>query len=206
MASVVTFWQMPSEEEVFLRYLARGEDVVAIRHREAVPDPSVIRPISVADLIGRPDADRVYLTLQSVVAEPLPLYRWEPESPGEPVRYQLPVGFPAIVYDAGWLAGVELSQSNAAAYPSEAPAAVAGWMRRVFGWLRRAAPHWHEYDAYRVTELAANAALDGLSLVPYHGWRGTSTGRSSFAPRRRAGRGGRGAAGNPPRDATPGCP
>ena len=184
MASVVTFWQLPSEEEAFLRYLSRGGDVVAIRHCEAVPDPSAIRPTSVAELIGRRDCDRVYLTLKSVTAGPLPLHRWDPESPGKPVQYSLPVDFPAIVYDAGSLKRRQLSQSNAAAYPAQAPANVAAWMRRVFGWLRRSAPHWHEYQRYRVTELAAKAALDGQLLVPYHGWRGTSTGRSSFAPRR----------------------
>jgi hypothetical protein len=183
MASVVSFWQLPDEEPAFLRYLGRGSEVVAIRHMEAVPNPDTIQPVPVKELIGRPDADRLYLTLLSVVAEPFPLHRWEPESPGGPVRFSLPIGFPAIVYDAGTLADGALSQSHAAAYPSEAPAAVAAWMRRVFGWLRRVAPHWHEYEGYRVTELAARAAIDGLSLVPYHGWRGPSTGRSSFAPR-----------------------
>jgi hypothetical protein len=183
MASVVTFWQLPDEETAFLRYLARGGEVVAIRHMEAVPDPATLRAVAVEELVNRPDAARLYLTLRSAVADPLPLYRWEPESPGAPTRYSLPIGFPAIVYDAGTLVGAALSQSNAAAYPSEAPAALAAWMRRVFAWLRRAAPHWHEYEGYRVTELAAQAAIGGLSLVPYHGWRGRSTGRSSFAPR-----------------------
>jgi hypothetical protein len=183
MASVVTFWQLPAEEEALLHYLARAGDVVGIRHREAVPDPKVIHPVPVMELIGRTDTCRLYLTLQSVTAEPLELHRWEPETPGEPVRYSLPVGFPAIVYDAGMLLEGRLSQSNAAAYPSQAPAAVVAWMRRVFGWLRRATPQWHEYKSYRVTELAAQAAIRGLALVPHHGWRGRSTGRSSFAPR-----------------------
>ncbi len=183
MASVVSFWQLPDEEATFFRYLARGGKVVAIRHMEAVPDPATLRPMPVETLVGRPDAGRLYLTLRSAVADPLPLHRWEPETPGEPVRYSLADEVPAIVYDAGTLANGRLSKSNAVAYPSQAPVAVAAWMRRVFGWLRRATPHWHEYDAYRVTELAAQAALGGLSLVPYHGWRGRSTGRSSFAPR-----------------------
>jgi hypothetical protein len=183
MASTVTFWQLPSEDSVFLGYLARSGVVIAIRHMEAVPDPSLIRPLPVADLIGRTDAHRVYLTLQSIATQPLPLQRWEPESPGAAVRYSLQYDFPAIVYDAGTLADCQLSQSNAAAYPSRAPPAIAKWMRRVFAWLRRVTPQWHEYRGYRVTELAAKAALDGLSLVPYHGWRGPSTGESSFAPR-----------------------
>lgn len=183
MASVVTFWQLPDEEAAFLRYLAGGGEVVAIRHMEAVPDPVSLRPVPVEELVGRTDAGRLYFTLGSIATEPMPLHRWEPEPPGEPVQFSLPVGLPAIVYDAGTLADGALSQSNAAAYPSKAPAMVAAWMRRVFGWLRRAAPHWHEYESYRVTELAAQEALGGLALVPYHGWRGRSTGRSSFAPR-----------------------
>jgi hypothetical protein len=181
--AVATFWQMPKDEEAFLRYLARGEKVMAIRHMEAVPDPNAIRAQPVASLIGRTDAHRLYLTLASAAREPLPLFRWEPEVPGEPVQFSLPVEFPAIVYDAGALRGGELSQSNAAAYPSRAPAEVAAWMRRVFAWLRRATPHWHEYEGYRVSERAAQAALAGLTLVPYHGWSGAVTGRSSFAPR-----------------------
>jgi hypothetical protein len=183
MASVVSFWQLPEEEVTFLRYLARNGEVVAIRHMEAVPDPAALQAVPVEELVGRPDSTRLYLTLRAVVADPLPLHRWEPKSPSEPVRFSLPVEFPAIVYDAGTLAGGELSKSNAAAYPSWAPAAVAAWMRRVFGWLRRAAPHWHDYESYRVTERAAQATFAGVSLVPYHGWRGKPTGRSSFASR-----------------------
>lgn len=180
MASVMTFWQLPDEEAEFLRYLARCGEAVAIRHMEAVSDPAALKPVPVEEVVGRPDAGRLYLTLRSVVTESLPLHRWEPELPGEPARYSLPVGFPAIVYDAGTLADGALSQSNVAAYPSDAPATVAAWMRRVFAWLRRAAPYWHESEGCRVTELAA---LGGLTLVPYHGWRGRSTGQSSFASR-----------------------
>lgn len=182
MASVVAFWQLPNEEEAFLHYLAQDENVVAIRHREAVPDPATIRAIPVEELIGRTDNSRLYLTLQTVVEAPMDLKRWEPTAPGEPVRYGLGVRFPAIAYDADTLVEGRLSQSNAAAYPSQATEKVATWMRRVFAWLRRTTPHWHEYEKYRVTEQAAQAALGGLVLVPHHSWRGKSTGRSSFAP------------------------
>jgi hypothetical protein len=185
MASVVTFWQMPGEEERFLRYLAGSGEVVAIRHREAVPDPAAIRPAPIEEVIGRTDAGRLYLTLRAVTTGPLPLHRFEPASPGKPILYSLAIRFPAIVYDAGILADGRLSSSNAAAYPSQAPAEICAWMRRVFAWLRRNTPHWHEYETYRVTEQAARAALEGLALVPYHGWRGRLTGRSSFHRRPR---------------------
>jgi hypothetical protein len=82
MASVVTFWQLPSEEESFLRYLARGGDVCAIRHMEAVADPAAIHPVPVEELIGRADTQRLYLTLRSVAMIPLELHRWDPKSPG----------------------------------------------------------------------------------------------------------------------------
>jgi hypothetical protein len=62
IATVFTFWQLRSEEKTFLRYLARGGEVVAIRHQEAVHDPAAIRAEPVADLIGRHDAGRLYLT------------------------------------------------------------------------------------------------------------------------------------------------
>src|SRR5262245_25770966 len=130
MASVVSFWQLPAEEERFLRYLADGGEVVAIRHMEAVADPAAIRPVPVADLFGRTDTSRLYLTLRSAVARPLKLHRWEPDSPKEPVRYSLPAEFPAIVYDVGTMTDGRLSKSNASAYPATAPAEVAAWMRR----------------------------------------------------------------------------
>jgi hypothetical protein len=185
LASGVTYWQLPDEEADFFRYLAERE-VVAIRHMEAVADPAVLRPVPVCDLIGRADESRLFLTVPEVVSEPLPLKAWEPASPGEPVRYSLPYAFPAVMYDAGTLLGGRVSQTHASALPAVAPTSVAAWMRRVFGWLRRATPHWHEYPGYRVTDRAAEAALAGLVLTPYHGWSGNSTGRSSFAPRRGA--------------------
>jgi hypothetical protein len=183
MASVIAFWQLPTEEASFLRYLARSGEVFAIRHMEAVDDPAALRPLPIEELIDRTDAGRLYLTLRSVGLAPLALHRWDPQTPGDAIRYSLPVRFPAIMYNAGTLVENCLSQSDASAYPSEAPAPVAAWMRRVFGWLRRSAPHWHEYRSYRVTELAAQAAIGGLNLVPYHGWQGRATGRSSFLPR-----------------------
>jgi hypothetical protein len=182
VASVVTFWQLPDEEAAFFRYLAREAEVVAVRHTEAVPDPATIQSVPVKEFIGRSDTSRLHFTLKSVASEPLVLRRWESESAGNPARYSLPVDFPAIVYDVGSLEGGALSQSNASAYPLEAPTVVSAWMRRVFGWLRQNTPHWHEYEGYRVTERAARAAVNGLRLVPYHGWRGRSTGRSSFTP------------------------
>jgi hypothetical protein len=158
MASVVTFWQLPCEEERFLRFLTRGGDVVAIRHMEAVVDRASIHPLPVGELIGRADTRRLYLTLRSVTAGSLELHRWEPKTQDEPVRYSLPSRFPAIMYDIGTLTEGRLSQSNAAAYPSYAPPAVAAWFSRVFAWLRRASPQWHEYRGYRCTELVLHGA------------------------------------------------
>ncbi len=84
MASVVTFWQLPGEEDAFFRYLARDNELVAIRHMEAVTDPTAIRPVLIEEVIGRTDAGRLYLSLRPVTVGPLPLHCFEPKSPGEP--------------------------------------------------------------------------------------------------------------------------
>ena len=181
MASVLTFWQLPDEEAAFFRDLARG-GVVAVRCQEAVPDPAALVPVPVAELAGRSDAGRLFLFPDAALADPLPLRRWEPEEPGGPARYAPAAGVPAVIYDAGTVRGGALSLSSATAAPAAAPAATAAWMRRVVARLRRAAPHWHEHERYRLTESAARAARGGLVLVPYHGWRGRSTGRSGVLP------------------------
>jgi hypothetical protein len=179
MPSVVTFWQMPSEEEKFFRYLARF-DARAIRHPEDVADPEKIRAVPIKSLIGRKDAERVYLTLPSMLEKPLSLQKWNQDKPGESVRYTISYSFPAIIYDAGTLEENRLSQSNVSCDLSQSLSEVVVWMRRVLGWLRRATPHWCEFEGCRVTELAMQASIGGMSLVPYHGWSGNSTGRSSF--------------------------
>jgi hypothetical protein len=184
MASVVTFWQLPGEESALFRYLATNSDVVGIRHCEAVSDPKHIRVEPISTFIGRQDRTRVYMTLR-FATDPLSLHVWEPEKPGNPILYSLPVEFPAIVYDAGAVVEGRLSLSNTAAHPSRVPAEVEAWMRRVFAWLRRTTPHWFQYETYRATEAAAQAVAGGLELVPHHGWTGPVSGRSSLAQKRK---------------------
>lgn len=189
MASVVTFWQMPDEEDHLFRHLAKREDACAIPFSEAVTDPSLIIAMPMESLVGRCASNRLYLTLREFAKVP-PLHAWAPDDRNERTRYSLPMSFPAIVYDAGTLADGRLSQSNVSAYSSvwdeaakasrSMPEGFVKWMRRVMGWLRRATPDWHEYESYRVSKKAAQAAMNGLVLVPYHGWSGNSTGRSSF--------------------------
>jgi hypothetical protein len=184
MATIIAFWQLPGEEAEFFRFLARKSDVVGIRLMQAVPTTDEIRAQPIAAFMNRPDTTRLYLTLASVFP-PTHFRTWQSNQPGERVLYSLPEDFPAIIYDCGVESDGNVSQSHACAYPSSAPREVAAWMRRVFDWLRRATPHWFEYEGYRATPAAARYSMSGLNLVPYHGWTGRRTGRNSFTTKRR---------------------
>jgi hypothetical protein len=191
MACVVTFWQLPQEEDLFFSYVSRKDDVDAFPLIEAVADPGLIRAAPISQLVGRASDVRLYITPREYAASPK-LFAFQPTSLDQPVRYSLASEFPALVYDRGSLKNGRLSQSNASAYTGyvdakarvfhKMPAGFLSWLKRVMGWLRRAKPQWHDYPGYRATNAAAQAALSGLVLVPYHGWSGTYTGNSSFMP------------------------
>jgi hypothetical protein len=191
MASVVTFWQLPEEEDVFFNYLSRKDDVHAFPLEDAVADPGLIRSAAIRQFVGRESDTRLYITPREYAASPK-VFAFQPTSLGQPVRYQLASEFPALVYDRGSLKDGRLSQSNVCAYTGyvdaearvfhKMPAGFLGWLKRVMGWLRRATPQWHSYPGYRATNAAAQAAISGLVLVPYHGWSGAYTGNSSFMP------------------------
>ena len=53
MASCVTFWQLPGEEDVFFRYLMQKDNVYALPLMEAVADPSLIRAEPIERFLGR---------------------------------------------------------------------------------------------------------------------------------------------------------
>jgi hypothetical protein len=192
VASGVTYWQLPTEEATFFAYLARTGDVYAIPLMEAVPSPERIQARALGTCSGRRDSGRLYLTLREYALRPS-LFEFRPAAPDEPVRYTLGAEFPSIMYTPGMIEDGQLSHSNASArtcFPDptgkvfhKMPEPFLRWMRKVMSWLRRITPEWHEYRGYRVTRQAAQAALSGLILVPYHGWSGRSTGESSFMRR-----------------------
>src|SRR6516164_208184 len=114
MASGVTFWQLPEEEEVFFRYLMQKDSVQAFPLMEAVADPRLIRAAPIEQLLGRNSDMRLYITPQEYADHPK-IFAFEPTGPGEPVRYTLAMDFPALLYTPGSLKDGQLSQSNASA-------------------------------------------------------------------------------------------
>jgi len=40
------------------------------------------------------------------------------------------------------------------------------WYKRVFGWVSKHTPLWHEYKSYRITERVAIAIQEGWELEP----------------------------------------
>jgi hypothetical protein len=191
MASGVTFWQMPDEEEVFFRYLLSKGDIDAFSFLFPARDPSDLRSSPLEAFLGRTDDTRLYLTLHEYAVQP-PIIEFQRQTLDDGPRYTFGVEFPSIMYSRGLVNHSQLSQSNASArtcYPDKAvtvvhkmPEPFLRWVKATMSWLRRATPEWHEYRGYRATKRAAQAALGGLKLVPYHGWSGNSTGESSFMP------------------------
>jgi len=73
MASGVTFWQLPEEEEVFFRYLMQKDSVQAFPLREAVADPRLIRAAPIEQFLGRKSDIRLYITPQEYGSCPIRL-------------------------------------------------------------------------------------------------------------------------------------
>ena len=191
MATGVTFWQLADDQDRFFRYLMQKGSVFAFPHFEAVADLGLIRAEPIEQFLLREFGPRLYITPQKYATHPT-FHAFPPSSSDQSVLYTLSAKFPALVYTPGSLKDGVLSQSNASAYTCyiddeaqvihKMPADFLLWLRQVTGWLRRATPEWHSYRGYRVTKAAAEAALSGLQLLPYHGWGGQCTGKSSFMP------------------------
>jgi hypothetical protein len=61
MATGLTFWQMPEEQDRFLEHVAKADDTLAIRHFEALPDRSDLRVLPLAAFVGLHDFKRLHI-------------------------------------------------------------------------------------------------------------------------------------------------
>lgn len=189
MATGLTFWQMPDEQDAFLDYVAKTGDILAISDFEAVPLRENLRPVPVADFMGH-SFKRLHI-FPSEFANCIVIREWPPDAQHVAPIYSIDTApSPLIMYTPGSLTDGALSQSNLSTNWScldatgriivDKPRGFRPWGERVFRWLRRATPEWYGCRSYRCTSMAAGRAEDGVRLVLYHGWSGKHTGKGSF--------------------------
>jgi hypothetical protein len=178
MASTVTFWWFPDEEEAFLEFLERTGQVLALPFAATeTKDGLVPRPFR--EYITAADPHQCFLLLADVaelIIEPFKVV----ES-GTAVERCRVVDMKSCVvgYDRGKLLGSDkLTASNLYTYwdypnPSGSslvrkPEEFIRWAKNVLGWVHKATPEWHQYRNYRVSKRVKEAILnDGLQIVTY---------------------------------------
>jgi len=191
MATGLTFWQMPEEQDRFLEHVAETGDVVAISHFEALPQRKDLRALPLAAFVGSRDFKRLHI-FPTEFADDILIHEFPPGPHQAQPLYGVDTSrSPILMYTPGSIVDEALSQSNLSACWTcldeaervivDKPPAFRKWGERVFKWLRRATPEWYGCRGYRCTPSAADRAQNGLRLVLYHGWTGHHTGKGSFA-------------------------
>jgi len=175
MSAVVTFWQLPDEEEEFLCYLESTGTVLAL------PDYWVKKredlcPISIRAFIANHNPDQLLFGLQQYLHD-VPVEERLHE--GE-VLYVGPSAMESclISYRRGKMRNDHmLGQSNLAAYWThlnksnssviDKEADFTKWGKKVLAWARKYTPEWHDYKGYRATKRAKEALAKGVvKFVP----------------------------------------
>lgn len=172
MASVVTFWQLPEEEPLFLDYLESTGDIVGIPWCK-VPDRALLEPRPLRALISQ-EPDSVLVGLREVLVE-LPINTFNED--GSKTYAVATSKVPMLMYSRGqWRAENKLGRSNIAGDWTtvsedkrriiDKPEAFVKWGRKVLAWVRKHTPFWHQYEGYRITPAVAEAIKHGLEIVP----------------------------------------
>lgn len=170
MPAVVTFWQLPDEEEVFLRYLESTGIVVAMPDHW-VKNKEELFPQPIRKFIAEHNPDQLLFGLEQQLTN----LSFEPrEHAGERgFMYPDTMKISVLVYsrpkyrDKG-----KLGESNLAAYWTcldESRTSIIDkdpefvkWGKKVLAWARRHTPEGHEYKGDRVTKRAKEAAERGI--------------------------------------------
>jgi hypothetical protein len=178
MPSVVTYWQLPEDEEEFLDFLVKIGAVMAIPTGPWRRTRAELCPRPVARYIEQDDPSSLYFGLQQHIGEEDIEAR---EQDGEMFFTISDTKSCVIGYDRGRLRkGNKLGQSNIYAYwkyPSADATEMLDknpdfvkWARRVLGWVRRFTPETAEVHGfpYRATKRVKAALLKGeIEVVLY---------------------------------------
>ena len=173
MPAVVTFWQLPEEEQLFLTYLESTGTVLALPDHW-VKKKEDLSPRPIRAFIADHDPDQLLFGLEEHLAQ-IPVERWEYEGQW---GYQGPSAMDSCLiayHRPKFRDEKKLGQSNLAAYWTsldESQSAIIDkdpefvrWGKRVFAWVRRHTPEQHQ--RYRTTKRAKEVVENGVvELVP----------------------------------------
>ncbi len=184
--AVVTYWRLPEEDDKFLTYLEKSEDIIACID-EWVIDPKELDPLSIRELIQMNDPAELLFGPREFM-EMTPITSMEKD--GRRVFGRYYGDGPVIAYSRGvWRGPGRLGKSNLVFNPTRGvpnstvkipqppeflawepgatifvpqPPAFIRWGRRVMQWMRR---HTQPHGYYRVTPRVAAEVENGLELV-----------------------------------------
>jgi len=173
MATVVKFWQLPEEEARLLRYVDGTGDILA-RAFDLSENRGLFTPAPLLEFIEERDPDAVLIGPREFMDQ---AKEFSVEREGQTLYGYSYLSSPLLLYDRPrFRAPRQLGQSNMCAewwgiepgVPDlvRKPEPFIKWAQRVFRWVRRATPKWHQYKTYRITEKVAAELERGLELVP----------------------------------------
>ena len=177
MATVVSFWRFPDEEEEFLDFLDKTGRVTAIPYKKFHSLEEIV-PQSLRQIIKDSDSNLASHALL------IGLDRWMDQIRVDPCIHNgeniLAISYihsPLIVYGRGeFRESKKLGMSNLCAHRSyyndekklvHKPNDFVKWSKKVFDWVRKATPEFHQYRTYRLTPRVAEAIRNNLiEIVP----------------------------------------
>jgi hypothetical protein len=158
--SGVQFWRFPEEETAFLEYLKETGSVIALP-RDKFRHKNEFLPMPLGDLLKNSDPDRLIFCLEAdlndvVIAD-------YSDSKGEFFVVSL-YDSPVIGYVRGKLVDSrQLSTSLLEAYWSypqtsvDKPADFVKWGKKIFRWVQKSTPEFHQHKHCRITSRVAEA-------------------------------------------------
>ncbi len=189
--AAVTYWRLPEEDDTFLTYLERSEDIVACTHGW-VASPESLKSLPIREFIESKEPERLIFGSREFM-EMTPIMSMEQE--GRTVFSRIYSRGPVIAYSRGkWRGPGRLGQSNLVFNLTRGvledsiqdglikvprppsvqvwdvdkttfipqPPEFIRWARRVMQWMRR---HTRPHGYYRVTPRVAAEVENGLELV-----------------------------------------
>jgi hypothetical protein len=177
MTVVVSFWRFPEEEEAFLDFLDKTGNVVAIPYQN-FHNLEAIKPQPLREMIKNSDLNSASHSLL------IGLEHWMDQIRVNPYFHNggniFAVSYlysPLIVYDRGQFREPnKLGMSNLCTTRSYyddgkkliyKPDEFVKWGKKVFSWVRKETPEFHQYKTYRLTLRVAEAVRNNLiDIVP----------------------------------------